>query len=201
MLETEVLEKVVKGYRMPRPASCPEQLYEVMLKCWDENPEKRPEFDYLEDILKYYEFDNESGHIDNNDGVSISVETTESIAKDKKPFLKNTMQSLSNLKKSIAKDKKPFLKNTMQSLSNLKSSPDAQKATPATKKKAQALFNLDKSSPDAQMATPATKNKAQALFDYDKILNTVEKTAWQKRIPQSESSCEEFQNKIAYEKQ
>nr|XP_039259608.1 tyrosine-protein kinase Fyn-like [Styela clava] len=101
MSNKEVRNKYNEGYRMPRPASCPERLYEVMLKCWDEDPEKRPEFEYLEDFLKNNEFDNESEHIDNNDVGSISVETT--------------------------------------------GSPDAQKATPATKKKAQALFDFDES--------------------------------------------------------
>nr|XP_039259265.1 tyrosine-protein kinase JAK1-like isoform X2 [Styela clava] len=77
MLNREVIKKIEKGYRMPRPASCPEQLYGIMLKCWDDDYAKRPAFEYLEDFLKNYEFDNESGHIGNNDGVSTSVETTE----------------------------------------------------------------------------------------------------------------------------
>lgn len=48
MHNREVIEQVELGYRMPMPRCCPEQIYtEVMLKCWDKVPERRPTFDHL----------------------------------------------------------------------------------------------------------------------------------------------------------
>lgn len=48
MHNREVVEQVEIGYRMPMPKSCPEQIYtEVLLKCWDKSPERRPTFDHL----------------------------------------------------------------------------------------------------------------------------------------------------------
>uniref|UniRef100_A0A8R1XX76 Tyrosine-protein kinase n=1 Tax=Onchocerca volvulus TaxID=6282 RepID=A0A8R1XX76_ONCVO len=48
MHNREVIEQVELGYRMPLPRGCPEQIYtEVMLKCWDKIPDRRPTFDYL----------------------------------------------------------------------------------------------------------------------------------------------------------
>ncbi|KAI5718505.1 hypothetical protein M8J77_022264 [Diaphorina citri] len=35
------------GYRMERPASCNEQIYDTMLQCWQTNPKDRPSFSQL----------------------------------------------------------------------------------------------------------------------------------------------------------
>ncbi|CAJ0927617.1 unnamed protein product, partial [Mesorhabditis belari] len=44
----ELIRKVEHGYRMPLPRGCPGNIYtEVMLKCWEKNPERRPTFEYL----------------------------------------------------------------------------------------------------------------------------------------------------------
>nr|CDS20568.1 tyrosine protein kinase Fyn [Echinococcus granulosus] len=47
MNNTETLNQVSSGYRMPRPSACPEGVYEVMLQTWDATPERRPTFEYL----------------------------------------------------------------------------------------------------------------------------------------------------------
>ena len=51
MTSAETLAQVERGYRMPMPPKCTKSLYEIMLKCWDKDPIKRPTFEYLHDIL------------------------------------------------------------------------------------------------------------------------------------------------------
>ncbi|XP_033122754.1 tyrosine-protein kinase SRK2-like [Anneissia japonica] len=48
MTNKEVLEAVDRGYRMPCPPSCPEDLYSIMLECWKQNPIERPTFETLQ---------------------------------------------------------------------------------------------------------------------------------------------------------
>ncbi|XP_024147846.2 protein-tyrosine kinase 6b [Oryzias melastigma] len=48
---SEVYEKVSRGYRMPRPPKCPMSLYEIMMKCWSLEPEDRPDFKTLQSQL------------------------------------------------------------------------------------------------------------------------------------------------------
>ncbi|XP_030055084.1 LOW QUALITY PROTEIN: tyrosine-protein kinase FRK [Microcaecilia unicolor] len=43
----QVLQKLEKGYRMPRPPNCPLELYQIMLDCWKKSPEERPTFETL----------------------------------------------------------------------------------------------------------------------------------------------------------
>jgi tyrosine-protein kinase Src len=48
MHNREVLEQVERGYRMPQPKNCPQNVYhDVILKCWDKIPENRPTFAFL----------------------------------------------------------------------------------------------------------------------------------------------------------
>ena len=35
---------VVDGTRLPRPAHCPAGLYELLLSCWELDPQRRPQF-------------------------------------------------------------------------------------------------------------------------------------------------------------
>ncbi|XP_071536347.1 proto-oncogene tyrosine-protein kinase receptor Ret isoform X2 [Panulirus ornatus] len=40
------------GYRMEKPENCSQELYDVMLQCWAEDPKKRPCFQELTDIFE-----------------------------------------------------------------------------------------------------------------------------------------------------
>uniref|UniRef100_A0A914Z7U9 receptor protein-tyrosine kinase n=1 Tax=Panagrolaimus superbus TaxID=310955 RepID=A0A914Z7U9_9BILA len=55
---TGVREFLSSGMRLHRPEYCPEELYALMLSCWDEDPDKRPSFETLKvhviDILFQY---------------------------------------------------------------------------------------------------------------------------------------------------
>ena len=46
-----LLTKLLCGYRMSKPAHCSEELYNLMMSCWDINPEARPNFSELCHIL------------------------------------------------------------------------------------------------------------------------------------------------------
>lgn len=52
MTNPEVIQNLEKGYRMPRPDNCPEDLYVIMKECWTDNPEDRPTFEYLRSVLE-----------------------------------------------------------------------------------------------------------------------------------------------------
>ena len=56
MKQTEALEKILKGYRMPRPSGCPEDTYSLMTQCWMAIPSTRPSFEtvYLQ-MQRIYE--------------------------------------------------------------------------------------------------------------------------------------------------
>lgn len=58
MTGSEVLGKVVQGYRMPMPrldsANVPASFYDMMLSCWHKNADERPTFRYLYDFYDDY---------------------------------------------------------------------------------------------------------------------------------------------------
>ena len=62
MTTTEVLEQLLQGYRMPRPMSCPEKLYDVMLHCWREEPANRSTFETLQWQLEGFFTAEDGGH-------------------------------------------------------------------------------------------------------------------------------------------
>ncbi|XP_038069022.1 angiopoietin-1 receptor-like [Patiria miniata] len=45
-------QRLLDGYRMPKPENCADEIYDVMLKCWQEQPSKRPSFRKLVEILE-----------------------------------------------------------------------------------------------------------------------------------------------------
>ena len=54
MTDTMVLERLQQGYRMPQPHKCPKKLYNIMLDCWQREPENRPTFKTLWQELKIF---------------------------------------------------------------------------------------------------------------------------------------------------
>jgi len=42
-----LLEKVLYGYRMPKPDHCSDEVYTIMEECWMVDPVSRPHFDFL----------------------------------------------------------------------------------------------------------------------------------------------------------
>lgn len=55
MDNSTTLQKLQAGYRMPRPSGpgidCPQTMYNIMLQCWDKQPDKRPTFAFLKDFF------------------------------------------------------------------------------------------------------------------------------------------------------
>ena len=47
MMNEQVLEQLLQGYRTPHPPGCPDKLYDIMLDCWREEPANRPTFESL----------------------------------------------------------------------------------------------------------------------------------------------------------
>uniref|UniRef100_A0A8C4WFF9 Tyrosine-protein kinase n=1 Tax=Gopherus evgoodei TaxID=1825980 RepID=A0A8C4WFF9_9SAUR len=52
MTNPEVIQNLERGYRMPQPDNCPEELYALMMHCWKERPEERPTFEYMKSVLE-----------------------------------------------------------------------------------------------------------------------------------------------------
>ena len=44
MTNTRAREMLDQGYRMPAPEGIPEEMYQLMLRCWQYDPEDRPHF-------------------------------------------------------------------------------------------------------------------------------------------------------------
>ena len=47
----EVADAIRKGHLLSRPADCPQQIYEIMLQCWNGEPDARPDFAELHSNL------------------------------------------------------------------------------------------------------------------------------------------------------
>ncbi|XP_006812440.1 tyrosine-protein kinase CSK-like [Saccoglossus kowalevskii] len=48
---TDVVAHVERGYRMEAPEGCPDQIYRIMMKCWDLDPKQRPSFSEISRML------------------------------------------------------------------------------------------------------------------------------------------------------
>ncbi|XP_023473666.1 tyrosine-protein kinase Fer [Equus quagga] len=51
MTNQQAREQVERGYRMSAPQHCPEDVFKIMMKCWDYKPENRPKFGELQKEL------------------------------------------------------------------------------------------------------------------------------------------------------
>jgi len=51
----QIARKLQEGFRMPKPKHVDNKLYQIMLKCWEENPSDRPTFANLKDTMKEME--------------------------------------------------------------------------------------------------------------------------------------------------
>ncbi|NXG70179.1 ROS1 kinase, partial [Baryphthengus martii] len=49
---TEVLHHVKAGGRLESPNSCPDDLYNLMMRCWAQEPQNRPTFSYIQEKLQ-----------------------------------------------------------------------------------------------------------------------------------------------------
>ncbi|KFQ46457.1 Tyrosine-protein kinase HCK, partial [Nestor notabilis] len=52
MTSVEVIRALERGYRMPRTENCPQELYDIMMRCWRSKPEDRPTFEYVRSVLE-----------------------------------------------------------------------------------------------------------------------------------------------------
>ncbi|XP_036264837.1 tyrosine-protein kinase Fer isoform X3 [Pipistrellus kuhlii] len=51
MTNQQAREQVERGYRMSAPQNCPEEIFKIMVRCWDYKPENRPRFSDLQKEL------------------------------------------------------------------------------------------------------------------------------------------------------
>ncbi|XP_026485575.1 tyrosine-protein kinase Fer isoform X3 [Vanessa tameamea] len=51
MSNSRAREKIDNGYRMPAPEGCAEDVYALMLRCWEYEPDKRPHFHQIYTII------------------------------------------------------------------------------------------------------------------------------------------------------
>ena len=60
MSDEEALDNIARGYRMACPTDCPQEVYDIMLECWNDDPSMRPSFkiivERLEETYTYEEF-------------------------------------------------------------------------------------------------------------------------------------------------
>lgn len=48
----DVIGLIESGERLSKPSRCPDPLYQLMLKCWKYEPDKRPSFRYVKRTIK-----------------------------------------------------------------------------------------------------------------------------------------------------
>ncbi|XP_054993981.1 platelet-derived growth factor receptor alpha [Sorex araneus] len=69
MVDSTFYNKIKSGYRMAKPDHATSEVYEIMVKCWNSEPEKRPSFYHLSEIVEnllpgHYKKSYEKIHLD-----------------------------------------------------------------------------------------------------------------------------------------
>ena len=67
MNNTQVIEEVQRGYRIPQPSDCPDFVYETMQSCWKTDPDQRPTFEHLAVYFDSYDVSAEQSYKDASD--------------------------------------------------------------------------------------------------------------------------------------
>ncbi|XP_077099436.1 tyrosine-protein kinase SYK [Siphateles boraxobius] len=57
MKGNEVIQMIESGQRMSAPLDCPDEMYNLMLKCWTYKSDERPGFSVVEPRLRHYYYD------------------------------------------------------------------------------------------------------------------------------------------------
>ncbi|XP_074027701.1 tyrosine-protein kinase Fer isoform X3 [Leptinotarsa decemlineata] len=52
MSNSKAREKIDSGYRMPAPENTPDEMYRLMLRCWEYKPENRPNFEQIYSVVE-----------------------------------------------------------------------------------------------------------------------------------------------------
>lgn len=65
MTGAQVIQMLSQNYRLPQPLNCPQNLYSIMLQCWDAEPKQRPKFETLHRQLEDF-FEIDSSYSDTN---------------------------------------------------------------------------------------------------------------------------------------
>ena len=63
MNNAQVLGALQKGYRMPCPVGCPDQLHKIMIECWRDDTASRPTFESLHWRLEDFFVENQPTHL------------------------------------------------------------------------------------------------------------------------------------------
>eukprot|EP00051_Salpingoeca_urceolata_P001714 m.43425 g.43425 ORF g.43425 m.43425 type:complete len:1401 (-) comp11636_c0_seq3:170-4372(-) len=87
--------KVKSGFRLPRADLCPKKLYnQLLLKCWDENPDARPTFG---EVCEYFEAEYEFSESEKRALMTMTTDKKPRLSSFSSPSYVNTFNSGSNV--------------------------------------------------------------------------------------------------------
>ncbi|XP_077991868.1 proto-oncogene tyrosine-protein kinase Yrk-like [Glandiceps talaboti] len=74
---SKLIAQLERGYRMQKPLHCPDSAYELMVKCWETEPIKRPTFEFLHGFLDDYFESSEPGYREADDFFAVPEDDVE----------------------------------------------------------------------------------------------------------------------------